>query len=66
MRRYYNDRINAGNGLSCIYLDAENLEDAIKESESRTDYWGDGQSFDANVAKLIYSNEDIHIFEIKD
>lgn len=60
------DRINASEGLSCIDLEAETLEDAITEAESRTDYWGDGQSFDANEAKLVYSNNDIHIFEIED
>ncbi len=60
------DRVNARGGLSCIDLEAETLEDAIKEAESRTDYWGEGQSFDANEAKLVYSNNDIHIFEIED
>jgi len=60
------DRFNAKEGLSCIDLDAETLEEAIKEAESRTDYWGDGQSFNANEAKLVYSNNDIHIFEIED
>lgn len=60
------DRVNAGEGLSCIDLDAETLEDAITEAEKRTDYWGDGQSFDANEAKLVYSNNDIHIFKIED
>ena len=58
------DRINAREGLSGIELDAETLEDAIEEAESRSDYWGDGQSFDAREAKLVYSNDDIHIFEL--
>ena len=60
------DNVNARGGLSCIDLEAETLEDAIKEVESRTDYWGEGQSFDANASKLVYSNNDIHIFEIED
>lgn len=60
------DKINASEGLSCIDLSADTLENAIKESESRTDYWGDGQSFDATTAKLVYSNNDIHVFEIED
>lgn len=60
------DNVNASEGLSCIDLDAETLEEAISEAESRTDYWGDGQSFDANKAKLVYSNNDIHIFEIEE
>lgn len=58
------DRINAREGLSGIELDAETLEDAIEEANSRTDYWGDGQSFNAQEAKLVYSNDDIHIFEV--
>lgn len=58
------DNVNAAGGLSCIELDAENLEDAIKEANSRSDYFGEGQSFDATSAKLVYSNEDIHIFEL--
>lgn len=58
------DNVNARGGLSCISLDAENIEDAIKEAESRTDYFGEGDCFDATEAKLIYSNNEIHIFEI--
>ena len=58
------DNVNTPNGLSCIELTASNLNDAIAEAEGRTDYWGDGESFDANDAKLVYSNNDIHIFEI--
>jgi len=60
------DYVNAKNGLSCIDLNAETLEEAIKEAESRNDYFGDGQSFDATEAKLVYSNGDIHIFKIED
>ena len=60
------DRINANEGLSCIDLEAESLEAAIKEAESRTDYWGEGESFDASGAKLVYSNDEIHVFEIED
>lgn len=58
------DNINAAGGLSAISLDAENLENAITEANTRTDYFGDGISFDATEAKLVYSNNDIHIFEI--
>ena len=58
------DNVNARGGLSCIQLDVENLEDAIKEAENRIDYFGDGDCFDATEAKLVYSNDDTHIFEI--
>jgi hypothetical protein len=60
------DTINAQNGLSCIILKADNLEDATNEALNRRDYWGDGASFDANEAKLVYSKNDIHVFEIVD
>ncbi|MBV7534038.1 hypothetical protein [Chitinophaga sp. sic0106] len=58
------DNVNAKNGLSCIYLDAETREDAIAEATARTDYWGDGDSFDATEATLVFSEGDIHVFEI--
>ena len=58
------DNVNAKNGLSAIALKSENLENAIVEANKRTDYFGDGISFDASEAKLVYSNNDIHIFEI--
>jgi hypothetical protein len=58
------DRVNARNGLSCIELQAETLGDAIKEATERTDYFGEGSSFDAKDAKFIQSVNDIHIFEI--
>lgn len=51
-------------GISGIELDAETLEDAIDEAENRSDYFGDGVSFDAQKAKLVYSTDDIHIFEV--
>ena len=60
------DYVNATNGLSCICLDAETEEEAIKEAERRNDYFGDGYSFDATTAKLVYSNNDIHVFEVED
>ena len=60
------DYVNANNGLSCICLNAETAEEAIKEAENRSDYFGDGYSFDATKAKLVYSNNDIHVFEIED
>ena len=59
------DNVNAKDGLSGIYLDSENIENAIKEAEARTDYFGDGDSFDATTANLVFSKEEIHIFEIK-
>ena len=58
------DRVNAREGLSCIELEAETLEAAIKEAESRTDYFGDGDSFDAQEATLVYSKGEIHVFEV--
>lgn len=61
------DNVNANGGLSCIFLDAENIEDAIIEAESENaTYWGEGNKFDASDAKLVYSNDDIHIFETED
>lgn len=60
------DCVNARNGLSCIDLEAETMEEAISEAESRSDYFGDGSSFDASEATLVYSNGDIHVFEIED
>ena len=58
------DNTNAANGISGIELNSETLESAIKESNIRKDYFGEGVSFDAKNAKLVYSNNDIHIFEI--
>ena len=52
------------NGISGIELDAESLESAIEEAEKRSDYFGDGVSFNAKKAKLVYSNNDIHVFEL--
>lgn len=52
-------------GIFGIELDAENLEEAIEEAEKRSDYFGEGIRFDATEAKLVYSNDDIHIFEVK-
>lgn len=58
------DRVNASNGISGIELDAKVLEEAIKESTNRNDYFGDGISFDTSKAKLVKSIDDIHIFEV--
>ncbi len=60
------DNVNAANGISGIELDAESIEEAIEEANNRTDYFGEGVCFDAQDAKLVYSNDDIHIFEIED
>lgn len=59
------DNVNARNGLSGILLNSNNIKDAIEEAETRSDYFGDGISFDANDYQLVYSNDDIHIFEEK-
>lgn len=56
------DNVNSPDGLSCISLNSDNVEDAIKEANNRTDYFGDGDSFDADDYELIFSNEDIHVF----
>jgi hypothetical protein len=58
------DRVNAPVGLSAIELDADNLQDAIKEATNRTDYFGQGICFDARKATLVHSDDDIHIFQI--
>ena len=58
------DTFNAKNGLSAIELNSSSIEEAIEEANNRSDYFGDGISFDANEAKLVYSNNDIHIFEL--
>lgn len=61
------DQVNAKDGLSCIDLEAETLEEAIEEALSdKACYWGDGSSFDASEAVLVYSKGDIHVFEIED
>lgn len=54
-----------GKGIFGIELDAAGLTEAIAEAESRSDYFGDGVRFDAQDAKLVYSNNDIHIFEVE-
>ena len=59
------DNVNSPEGLSCLDLNATNLEYAISEAKT-LNYTGDGQSFDANDAKLVYSENEIHIFEIED
>lgn len=58
------DNVNAQGGLSAIQLESETLEEAIIEAEKCWDFGGDGICFDANYAKLVYSNNEIHIFEI--
>jgi hypothetical protein len=58
------DRVNAPVGLSAVELDADNLQDAIKEATNRTDYFGQGVAFDARKATLVHSDDDIHIFQI--
>jgi hypothetical protein len=58
------DRVNAPVGLSAVELDADNLQDAIKEAAERSDYFGQGVCFDARKAKLVHSDDDIHVFEV--
>lgn len=58
------DRVNAPVGLSAIELEADNLQDAIKEATDRNDYFGQGVCFDARKATLVHSDDDIHIFQI--
>lgn len=57
------DNVNSPDGLSCIDLDATTLEDAIIESK-KCQFNGSGETFDASDANLVYSENDIHIFEI--
>lgn len=57
------DNINTSGGLSCIILEAETIEEAIEEAK-KVHYFGDGDSFDASNATLVYSSEDIHIFQM--
>jgi hypothetical protein len=60
------DNVNGnGRGIFGTELSAETIEEAIQESE-KSDYSGQGVCFDAREAKLVYSSDDIHIFEIED
>lgn len=58
------DRVNAPFGISGIELSAETLQEAIIEATERTDYFGEGVCFDARKARLVHSDDDIHIFEV--
>jgi hypothetical protein len=60
------DRVNAPIGLSAIALDADNLQEAITEATERSDYFGQGLCFDARKAKLMHSDDDIHVFWIEE
>jgi hypothetical protein len=59
------DNVNASGGLSGILLKSNTLNDAIIEANKRSDYFGDGDVFSSNDCKLVYSKDDIHIFEEK-
>ncbi len=59
------DNVNARGGLSGILLKSNSLKDAIVEAHRRTDYFGDGVAFDVNNYILVYSKDNIHIFEEK-
>lgn len=52
------------NSIAGTELKAETIEEAIQEISNWVDYTGDGIAFDARKAKLVYSDDDIHIFEI--
>lgn len=52
------------NSIAGIELNADTIEEAIKEATNGADYTGDGIAFDARKAKLVHSDDDIHIFEI--
>lgn len=56
------DRTNASFGISGIELNSEDLQEAIAEATERTDYFGEGVCFDARKAKLVFSEDDIHVF----
>lgn len=58
------DTVNGGGGSVGIFgtaLEADSLKEAIKESKE-VDYSGQGYKFDARLAELVYSSDDIHIF----
>lgn len=65
------DRINAREGLSAHYFDVEgigakNIDDILTEVQKkpyRYDGTGEGTSFDARSAKVVYSDDDLHIIE---
>lgn len=52
-----------GYGLAGIKLEANTLEEAIAEANGRSDYFGDGFFFNSE-SKLVYSEGEIHIFEV--
>jgi hypothetical protein len=54
------------NSIAGTQLDADTLDEAITEALNGADYSGDGIAFDARKAVLVHSEDDIHIFEIKD
>lgn len=56
------DNENARGGISGIKLNSNTLENAIIEANDSV-FCGDGICFDASTAVLLYSNNEIHIFE---
>lgn len=56
------DRTN-GSGLAGIKLSASTLDEAIAEANGRSDYFGDGVFFSSD-SELVYSQGEIHIFEV--
>lgn len=55
-----------GYGLSGEYLEEETLEECDLEKYKSYRGWGDGITFDASSAELIWSSDDgeVHIFEV--
>ncbi len=49
--------------IAGIALKSASIEEAIKEANGGC-FFGDGIAFDAQSAKLVHSNGDIHIFEL--
>ena len=65
------DNVNAEGGLSCHFfpIKIQSVKDALKEIKSQKSIYdgtGDGDTFDARVAKLVYSKGRLHIFTTKD
>lgn len=62
------DDVNAKDGLSCVFLEAETLGEAVEEAK-KAFFDGDGDCFDAKYAKLVATLPDetdgipIHILE---
>lgn len=63
------DTVNAVEGLSSYYLpptlvDTNAVLSLVKKNRAKYDGTGDGDSFDAGNAKLIFSKKDLHILQV--